>query len=442
MAARWSFTAASPSKPLTRFRKKRTAIAVLFFFGRTISALYDELVMTCRLVLCALLLLPFTALSSMGQTAALKKQQAAQHMRAAQQYLQQQRPDLAIPELQKAVTLEPQNVDARGNLGVLLYFRGDYAGAVPELRVAVKLKPELWKLQGLLGLAEEHTGDAQSGQTDLEAAFPHLTEQKFKTEVGNALISGYNATGETEKAASVVSQLLADQPTNTQLLYTSYRLYSDLADKALLTMALTDPDGALMHEMMGRELARHGDEAQAVVNYREALKLDPHLPGAHFELGELLHNSSKTELQAQAEPEFQAALADNPTDEKTHLVLGEVAAKQGDTKTAYNEYVRALQLQPNDPDALVELGKIQMTMNENDKAQETFARAVQADPSSIVARYRLSMLYRRQGKAAEADQQMTEYKKYKEMQTKLEKIFHDMRVGSLQKTADDADEQH
>ncbi|MFL6302631.1 MAG: tetratricopeptide repeat protein [Candidatus Sulfotelmatobacter sp.] len=392
-------------------------------------------------VLGSLLLLGLAALSSVAQTGASKKQQAEQHIRASQQHLQQQRPDLAIPELQKAVALEPQNVEARGNLGVLLYFRGDYAGAIPELRVAVKLKPELWKLQGLLGLAEEHTGDAQSGQADLEAAFPHLTEQKFKTEVGDALISGYNAGGETEKAATIASQRLADQPTNAALLYTSYRLYSELADKALLTMALTNPDGALMHEMMGRELARHGDEAQAVVNYREALKLDPHLPGAHFELGELLYNSSNTELQAQAEPEFQAALADNPTDEKTHLVLGEVAAKQGDTKTAYNEYVRALQLQPNDPDALVELGKIQMTMNENDKAQDAFARAVQADPSNTVARYRLSMLYRRQGKTADADQQMVEYKKYKEMQTKLEKVFHDMRVGSLQKTADDANEQ-
>ena len=50
-------------------------------------------------------------------------------------------------------------MDARGNLGVLLFFRGDYAGAIPELRVAVKLKPDLWKLQGLLGLAEEHTGE-------------------------------------------------------------------------------------------------------------------------------------------------------------------------------------------------------------------------------------------------------------------------------------------
>ena len=396
--------------------------------------------MTCRVLLCALLL-PLTSLSALAQTAASKKQQAEQHIRASQQYLQQQRPDLAIPELQKAVALEPQNVDARGNLGVLLYFRGDYAGAIPELRVAVKLKPELWKLQGLLGLAEEHTGDAQSGEADLEAALPHLTEQKFKTEVGNALISSYNAAGETEKAATVASQLLADQPTNTALLYTSYRLYSDLADKALLTMALTDPDGALMHEMMARELARHGDEARAIVNYREALKQNPHLPGAHFELGELLYNSSDTALQAQAEPEFRAALADNPNDEKTHLALGEVAAKQGDTKTAYNEYSRALELQPNDPDALVEQGKILMTMNENDKAQDAFARAVQTDPSNTVARYRLSMLYRRQGKTADADQQMLEYKKYKDMRSKLEKIFHDMRVGSLQKTADDTNEQ-
>jgi hypothetical protein len=53
----------------------------------------------------------------------------------------------------------------------------------------------------------------------------------------------------------------------------------------------------------------------------------------------------------------------------------------------------------------------------------------------------LSVLYRRQGKTSEADQQMTEYKKYKDMRDKLEKIFHDMRMGSLQKSADDTAEQ-
>jgi cytochrome c-type biogenesis protein CcmH/NrfG len=251
----------------------------------------------------------------------------------------------------------------------------------------------------------------------------------------------YTSTGETEKAATIASALLADDPTNTALLYSSYRLYSDLTDKALLTMALTAPDGALMHEMMGRELARHGDEAQAIVNLREALKIDPHLPGAHFELGELLFNSSDQQLQTQAQAEFQAALVDNPADAKAHLMMGEAAAKHGDTKAALSEDSRAVELQPNDPDALVELGKVLMSLNENDKAQAAFEQAVKADPSNTVARYRLSMLYRRQGKTTEADQQMAEYKKYKEMKSKLEKIFHDMRVGSLQKSADETDEQ-
>src|SRR4051794_9616296 len=262
--------------------------------------------MTCRAVLCALLLLPLTGVSSAGQarssqTTPSKAQQAREHILASQHYLQQQRPDLAIPELQKAVALEPNDVDARGNLGVLLFFRGEYAGAISELRAALKLKPELWKLQGLLGLAEERTGEIEVGNSDLEAAFPHLTEQKFKSDVGNALVTSYTSTGDTEKAAAIVSQLLADQPTNTELLYTSYRLYSDLTDKALVTMALTDPEGARMHEMMGRELARHGDEAQAIVNLREALKINPHLPAAHFELGELLWNSTNDALKAQAE---------------------------------------------------------------------------------------------------------------------------------------------
>jgi tetratricopeptide (TPR) repeat protein len=397
--------------------------------------------MSCRAVLSLFLLLPFTTMFSAGQTAVSKRQQAEQHIRASQQYLREQRPDLAIPELQKAVALEPQNVDARGNLGVLLFFHGDYASAVPELRVAVKLKPDLWKLQGLLGLAEEHTGEIQASRADLETALPHLTEQKFKTEVGDALVTSYNSAGEPEKAAAIVSQLLADDPTNTELLYTSYRLYADLSDKALLTMALSDPDSARMHQVMGRELARHGDEGQAIVNLREALKINPHLPGAHLELGEILYNSADEKLQAQAASEFQAALADNPNDEKAHLMLGAAAAKRGDTKTAFNEDSRAVELQPDDVDALVELGKVLMTMNEDAKAQEVFERAVKADPSNTVAHYRLSMLYRRQGKTAESTQQMADYQKYKDLQSKLEKILHDMRVGSLEKSADDTEAQ-
>jgi Tfp pilus assembly protein PilF len=80
-----------------------------------------------------------------------------------------------------------------------------------------------------------------------------------------------------------------------------------------------------------------------------------------------------------------------------------------------------------------------MTRNDDQRAEQLFALAVQADPSNTVAHCRLSMLYRRQGKTADAEREMAEYKKYKAMKSKLETISDDMRVGSLQKRAHDAD---
>jgi cytochrome c-type biogenesis protein CcmH/NrfG len=395
--------------------------------------------MSVKAVLFTLLFLPTTLLSSFGQTTPSKQDQINQHTQLAQQYLKQQRPDLAIPELRALVALEPENVDAQGNLGVLLFFRGDYAGSVPHLRAALKAQPELWKIQALLGLAEGRLGDGDSSRHDLDTSFPHLTEEKFKIEVGRALIDNYTATGDLEKAATVVSAMLVAQPTDTTLLYTSYRLYTDLADKAMLTLALTAPNSAQMHQVMARELAKHGDEAPAIANYREAIKLDPKLPGVRFELGSLLYNSTDEKLKLEAEPEFKAALAENPNDEKSQLMLGMIAARRGDTKTAYDYYMRALQLEPDDQDAALELAKILVTMNQDDKAQQLLEHAIQIDPSNSVAHYRLGTIYRRQGKTEEANKEIDEYKKYKDMKDKLQKVFHDMRVESGDKGPDDTD---
>jgi cytochrome c-type biogenesis protein CcmH/NrfG len=395
--------------------------------------------MYVKAILAALLLLPAVSPALFTQATPSKQTEIEQHTRLAQQYLQEQRPDLAIPELQALVALEPENTDAQANLGVLLFFRGDYAGSVPHLRTAVKAQPELWKIQALLGLAEARLSEQKASQLDLEAAFPHLTEEKVRTEVGRALIDDYSATGELEKAATVASTLLAAQPTDTSLLYISYRLYSDLADKAMLTMALAAPGSAQMHQVMARELARHGDEAPATANYREAIKIDPHLSSAHVELAELLYNSTDENLKTGAEAEFKAALAINPDDEKSLLMLGIIASKRGDTKTAYDYESRALQMQPDDADANLELAKLLVTMNQDAKAQQMLEHAIEIDPTNYVAHYRLATLYRRQGETGKANQEIDAYKKYKDMKDKLQKIFHDMRVESGQKKSDDAD---
>jgi tetratricopeptide (TPR) repeat protein len=319
---------------------------------------------------------------------------------------------------------------------VLLYFHGDYAGAVPELRATVQAQPDLWKIRALLGMAEDRTGDPQTARDDLEAAFPHLADEKVRGDAGETLVDLYSNAGDLERAASIVSTLLASRPTDPSLLYLSYRIHSDLANRAILTMAIADPGSAEIHQAMARELAKQGNTAQAIIDYREAIRINPQLPGVHTDLGDLLFHSLDEKLQASAASEFQAALDANPRDEKAELALGVLAARRGDLKAAYTADAHALQLDPNDSDACTELAKVLIQMDKNDEARKLLDRAIQIDPANYVAHFRLSTLYRHQGKTDEAKQQVELYLRYKQMREKLEKVIHDMRVASEQDTED------
>lgn len=121
----------------------------------------------------------------------------------AQQYLQEHKPQLAIPIFRQIISLDPQNVNARGNLGVLLYFQNDYPDAIPEMRAALQLDPKLWRIHALLGIAEKRTGDIAAAQDDLEQSFTNVDDVKIKKEAGLELIEIVTTHGDLDKAASV-----------------------------------------------------------------------------------------------------------------------------------------------------------------------------------------------------------------------------------------------
>lgn len=201
-----------------RNRRGRRIIAVLSV-SRLPLPRYDEGIMLATAVLSVLFLLSSVSLAGAGQIPPNEKEPIAQHERLAQQYLREQRPDLAIPELKKIVALDPGNVEARANLGVLLFFRGDYADAVPQLETAIHVQPNLWKVRSLLGLAEEHIADLSDARKDLEASFPMIEDRKLKIEVGLDLAGLYTESGELDKAANLVSQLKTAFPDEPEVLY-------------------------------------------------------------------------------------------------------------------------------------------------------------------------------------------------------------------------------
>ena len=373
---------------------------------------------------CGILLL--WALPCSSETNTSRQRQIESHIHKAAEYLKENRPDLAVLEFKAIIAIAPNNVDARGNLGAVLFFQGAYADAIPQLRAALKLRPSLWKTEALLGIAEKRTGNVEAARRDLEKAFPNVPEEKIRIETGMELLDIYSGTGNLERAAATVGVLRKLQPANEAILYSAYRLYSDLADESLLSLSVVDPNSARMHQALAHELAKRGESAEAIENYRDALKLDPKLPGLHFELAEMLRTSDTPKRVHEAESEYKAALEANPQDEQAECRLGEIASRANDLQAASEHYTRALKLQPNDPEASIGLAKVLMSLDQPQKAEALLQHALELDPTSAVAHFRLSTIYRQTGRSAEAKHEIEEYQKYTQMKEKLREVYRDL----------------
>ena len=369
-----------------------------------------------------------------------KQQEFAAHIQKAKGYLDQKQPALAIPEFQAAVAIDPTSVDAQANLGVLLFFQGRAADAIPHFRAALEGQPGLPKIQGLLGMAESRTLDFANARKDMEAALPSIPDPLFQMQLGLELVGLETGSGDLEKAAGVIEQLRKAAPDNPEVLYAAYRTYTDLAGESMLALSLAAPDSAQMHQLLAHEDSRQGNTNGAIAQYRKAIAVNPHLPGVHFELAELLHTSTDEAVKREAEQEYRAALLENPQDEKAILRLAELDAQKGNREQSYQEYIKAVALQPADADAKLGLAKTLIEINQSDKALPLLEEAVQLEPTNATAHYRLATLYRKMGRADDAKREMELYKKFKEMKEKLSALYKELQVQPKEIRADEPEE--
>ena len=227
-----------------------------------------------------LVFLPWLAL--VAQDAQDVQHRVAALEQQVQKYLQEQKPQLAIPVLREIASLDPKNLNAQANLGVLLFFQDMYPEAIPHLQAALQMQPDLWRIEALLGIAEKRTGDPKAAQSHLEHAFSNLDDNKIQIQAGLELVELDSASAQLGKALSVAARLEELAPQNPQILLVAYQISRQMMDQSLLTMMTAAPDSAEMHMIMAGELGRQGDHTSAIAQYREAVRLNPSLPGAHL----------------------------------------------------------------------------------------------------------------------------------------------------------------
>jgi len=368
------------------------------------------------------LILSLSWFALMAQTRDVQQKISALEQQV-QKHLQEQKPQLAIPVLREIVSLDPKNVSAQGNLGVLLFFQANYAEAILHMRAALQSQPDLWRIQALLGIAEKRTGASKEAQNDLERAFSNLDDQKIRIEAGLELIELHSASAQIDQALLLAAKLEGLAPRNSQVLFATYKIARQMMDQSLMGMMVAAPDSAEMQMIMADELGREGDRTNAIARYREAIRLNPNIPGAHFQLAEQLRTSPDPALNAQAEVEYKAAVQLNRYDELSWRQLGAIMEAKGDFKAAEEDYKQALALQPKDSEAETGLAIVWISLNRTGEAIALLESALKDDPTNIVAHYRLSGLYRRAGRTADAQNEMDSFHHYQDLKDKLGKVF-------------------
>jgi Flp pilus assembly protein TadD len=134
----------------------------------------------------------------------------------------------------------------------------------------------------------------------------------------------------------------------------------------------------------GKELYLNDQDAEAVLAFLEAVRLDPDLAEAHFRLGlgyESLGKREEAETQYKKAVEaYKKYFADHDDDSEAHYALGQTYANLGQYSEAIRQYREATRLKEDDPDIYYDLGVAYTKLAQYDAAAAAFSKSLEIDP--------------------------------------------------------------
>ena len=387
-----------------------------------------------RLLLCAVVasVLPHSSLVSRAQASS---EEIARLEGDAQSDLRAQKPELAIVAYKKILALDPANMGAHSNLGLAYYLHGDFAPATSEFNIALRSQAEQWNSVALCGISEANIGQNRNAAAHLDQAFQHVEDPELRLAVGQRLFSLLFEGGDLERAAETIGRLGQIAPKNIDVLYAAHEVYSLLDSRIFVSMTQLAPDSARIYQLRGDRMAHIGNQKAAISAYRHAIDRDPHLPGVHFQLGEMLSASAVDAERAQAEDEYRKELADHPQNEKSECRLGDIDMQRSDVAGATQHYLRALQLQPDDSDANEGYGMALLAADSSLQARAYLRRAIELDPTNVTAHYHLSQASRKAGEVEAAKREMDEFLRRKAERERLKHTFEDLPIQVMRETS-------
>jgi predicted Zn-dependent protease len=213
--------------------------------------------------------------------------------------------------------------------------------------------------------------------------------------------------GDAAGVTDALALLRRDFPDDPEVLYTSARFLSQLANRAAQELVQRFPNSPQVGKLNAEALEAARRWEEAIAAYRKILEQNPKLPDLHFRIARiLLDGFPGGERTAEAKQELVQELAINPRNAAAEFILGEIDRRAGQWETAIQHFSRAKQLDSGFLEAYLALGMSFAAAGQHAEAippLEHYTRNVPADPAG---HYQLAMAYSRTGNKVAADRQL------------------------------------
>ena len=254
---------------------------------------------------------------------------------------------------------------------------------------------------------EEHGQFAQAEQIYLaqEKHFPKNAEILFH--LGTLRMR----QNDWPKAIEYLEKCRALQPRNTDVLFylaQAHYLNGELAEaqETILSATRLAPKEAAVLQKAGEYLCEGNDCGPGLDDLLKARKIDPALENIDMDLGMAYYKLFKHQ---EAQPILEAVFRKDPNNLVAALILGEIAAYQGNWEKArgLDEYV--LMRKPRNANALKDLGTALVALGKDEEALSPLHEALDIDPSLSDVHFQLGKALRNLGRSEESLHEMELY---------------------------------
>jgi tetratricopeptide (TPR) repeat protein len=320
----------------------------------------------------------------------------------------------ATAALEKLSNLTPNSAQVHANLGLVYYMQNRYSQAIGAFQKAAKIDSGLPNVNVMLGICLAETGRYSEAVKLLAPAFRSSAPKDPMGRVaGLNLLRACRALQDYAQADAVSAELLRRYPNDAEVLYNSSRLHGEQSLELILRLIKTAPNSPWVPLAFAQINEDQRQYDSAIAQYRQALKLDPRLPGAHLSLGRVLLLSSNTaEATDEALQEFKTELEIDPQNAGAEYEIGEIYRKRAQLNEALEHFLRATELEPDLEDAQIALARTLINLHRPKEAIPHLLTAIRLKPTNEVSHFLLATAYGQTGDLAGQEKETALYHQY------------------------------